>query len=118
MRWWATRHAARSAARMPRCVLRDGRKLIGYLRSIDQFANLVLQDTIERIYVGDCYGDIDRGIYLVRGENVVLLGDAAATVAGAWASGLAEYWNPDTGAGLGAIPQSWSGLALVLAKRR
>jgi U6 snRNA-associated Sm-like protein LSm1 len=36
---------------------------------------LVLQDTIERIYVGDCYGDIDRGIYLVRGENVVLLGE-------------------------------------------
>jgi len=39
------------------------------------------------------------------------------TVAGAWASGMAEYWNPDTGAGLGAIPQSWTGLALVLARR-
>ena len=44
--------------------------------------------------------------------------DSRTTVAGAGASGLAEYWNPDTGAGLGAIPQSWSGLALVLAKRR
>ena len=43
---------------------------------------------------------------------------ARTTVAGAWASGLAEYWNPDTGAGLGAVPQSWSGLALVLAERR
>lgn len=42
------------------CILRDGRKLIGYLRSIDQFANLVLQDTIERIYVGNEYGDIER----------------------------------------------------------
>jgi glycogen debranching enzyme len=42
---------------------------------------------------------------------------AAATVAGAWASGLAEYWHPDTGAGLGATPQSWTGLALVLAER-
>ncbi len=39
------------------------------------------------------------------------------TVAGAWASGMAEYWNPDTGAGLGAVPQSWTGLALVLARR-
>lgn len=92
--------------------MRDGRKLIGYLRSIDQFgkrsqsftghllivihlhtilnyhallvlrayfpcctANLVLQDTIERIYVGDEYGDIERGIYLIRSENVVLLGE-------------------------------------------
>tara|TARA_B100000029_G_scaffold414407_1_gene417810 strand:- start:458 stop:784 length:327 start_codon:yes stop_codon:yes gene_type:complete len=40
---------------------------------------------------------------------------ARTTVAGAWASGLAEYWDPDTGDGLGAIPQSWTGLALVLA---
>ncbi|KAI8078718.1 LSM1 protein [Halteromyces radiatus] len=56
-------------------VLRDGRKLIGTLRSFDQFANLVLQDTIERIYVRNCYGDIPRGIFLIRGENVVLLGE-------------------------------------------
>lgn len=39
----------------------------------------MLQDTIERIYVDDCYGDIDRGIYLVRGENVVLLGEIDTT---------------------------------------
>ncbi|EFP79828.2 uncharacterized protein PGTG_05053 [Puccinia graminis f. sp. tritici CRL 75-36-700-3] len=56
--------------------LRDGKKLIGVLRSYDQFANLVLQDTIERIHDGICkYTDIWRGIYLVRGENVVLLGE-------------------------------------------
>jgi len=42
---------------------------------------------------------------------------ARATVAGAWSSSLAEYWDPDTGEGLGALPQSWSGLALVLARR-
>ena len=42
---------------------------------------------------------------------------AATTVAGAWASGLAEYWHPDTGEGLGATPQSWTGLALLLAER-
>jgi small nuclear ribonucleoprotein (snRNP)-like protein len=80
-------------------VLRDGRKLIGILRSYDQFgathtpcvcymsscrmrsrwdhhaANLVLQDTIERIHVGAYYGDVTRGIFLVRGENVVLMGE-------------------------------------------
>ncbi|KAJ7376979.1 SM-like, degradation of cytoplasmic mRNAs and positively regulates transcription initiation [Desmophyllum pertusum] len=56
-------------------VLRDGRTLIGYLRSIDQFANLLLQDTIERIHVGGKYGDIPRGIFLVRGENMVLVGE-------------------------------------------
>uniref|UniRef100_T1IIQ7 Protein DPCD n=1 Tax=Strigamia maritima TaxID=126957 RepID=T1IIQ7_STRMM len=56
-------------------LLRDGRTLIGYLRSIDQFANLVLHRTIERIHVGQDYGDIPRGIFVVRGENVVLLGE-------------------------------------------
>lgn len=56
-------------------VLRDGRKLIGVLRSYDQYANLVLQDTVERIFVDDSYGDIPRGVFIVRGENVVLLGE-------------------------------------------
>ncbi|KXN73406.1 U6 snRNA-associated Sm-like protein LSm1 [Conidiobolus coronatus NRRL 28638] len=56
-------------------MLRDGRKLLGVLRSYDQFANLVLQDTIERVYIGDAYGDIVRGVYIVRGENVVLMGE-------------------------------------------
>ena len=52
-------------------LLRDGRTLIGYLRSVDQFANLVLHKTIERIHVGSDFGDIPRGIFVVRGENVV-----------------------------------------------
>ncbi len=41
---------------------------------------------------------------------------AAATVAGAWVSGLAEYWHPDTGEAGGAVPQSWTGLALLLVE--
>ena len=56
-------------------VLRDGRTLIGFLRSVDQFANLLLQDTIERIHVGKQYGDIPRGIFLIRGENMLLCGE-------------------------------------------
>jgi U6 snRNA-associated Sm-like protein LSm1 len=45
-------------------------------------ANLVLQSTIERIFVPPSstsetglYADVKRGIYLVRGENVLLLGE-------------------------------------------
>ncbi len=38
-------------------------------------ANLVLQDTIERIFVKEVYADVVRGIFLVRGENVLLLGE-------------------------------------------
>jgi hypothetical protein len=42
---------------------------------IPMIANLVLQDTVERIFVNDLYTDIQRGIFLVRGENVLLLGE-------------------------------------------
>lgn len=37
-------------------------------------ANLVLAEAFERIVVGDQYGDIPLGLYVIRGENVVLLG--------------------------------------------
>ena len=60
-------------------VLRDGRTLLGYLRSVDQFANLVLHRTVERIYVGKKYGDMDRGVFIVRGENVCLLGEIVSS---------------------------------------
>lgn len=40
----------------------------------------------------------------------------AALVGGAVTSGLAEYWDADDGTGLGAVPQSWAGLALVVAQ--
>ena len=61
-------------------LLRDGRTLIGYLRSVDQFANLVLHRTIERIHVGNEYGDIPRGVFIIRGENVVLLGEIVSLI--------------------------------------
>ncbi|KIM66158.1 hypothetical protein SCLCIDRAFT_22044 [Scleroderma citrinum Foug A] len=56
-------------------VLRDGRKLHGVLRSYDQFANLVLEDTVERIYHGNAFAEHWHGLFLIRGENVVLLGE-------------------------------------------
>jgi len=39
---------------------------------------------------------------------------AHATRSAAVASDWAEYWNPETGAGLGAIPQSWTGVAVAM----
>ncbi|KAG2422677.1 hypothetical protein HXX76_015841 [Chlamydomonas incerta] len=55
-------------------VLRDGRKVLGTLRSFDQFANLVVEGAVERIIVGEQFGDIPMGLQIIRGENVVLLG--------------------------------------------
>lgn len=56
-------------------LLRDGRKLLGLLRSFDQFANVVLEGACERVIVGDLYCDVPLGLYVIRGENVVLIGE-------------------------------------------
>ena len=82
-------------------ILRDGRKLIGILRSFDQFgkgslnewqpafvdslprlsdraalyaANVVIEAAVERVIVGSKYCDLPLGLYIIRGENVVLIG--------------------------------------------
>lgn len=36
---------------------------------------MALEDTVERIAVGDCFGDLPLGLYIVRGENVALMGE-------------------------------------------
>jgi len=56
-------------------ILRDGRKIIGVLRSFDQFANVVLEGALERIMVGELFCDLPLGLYIIRGENVVLIGE-------------------------------------------
>lgn len=48
------------------------------LRAERRTANIVLQDTIERNFVSDCYSDIPKGTFLVRGENVLLLGEVVS----------------------------------------
>jgi len=52
------------------------------------------------------------------GASEIAAAIADGLVAGAAASGFAEYWDGDSGAGGGAVPQSWAGLALVVANTR
>lgn len=56
----------------------DGRTLTGTLVSCDQVTNLVLADTVERIIreQGDEEPSTEQphGLYLVRGDNVVVCG--------------------------------------------
>ena len=56
----------------------DGRTLVGTLLSYDQLTNLVLQDTIERVIRPpddpEESEEVPHGLYLIRGENVVLCG--------------------------------------------
>lgn len=41
-------------------------------------ANLIFQDTVERILVGEKFVDIPKGLFLIRGENVVMLGEVVS----------------------------------------
>lgn len=66
-------------------VLRDGRHLVGKLRSFDQFMNLILEETCERVLLTGKdtkkkYCDFPLGLYIVRGDNIVLLGEIDADV--------------------------------------
>lgn len=58
-------------------ILRDGRQYIGILRTFDQFSNIVLDETVERVVVERSFADVPLGLYIVRGENVVLMGELA-----------------------------------------
>jgi len=49
-----------------------------------------------------------------RGRAELAADLASRLVAGARRSGMAEYWHPDTGEGLGAVPQSWAALAAIV----
>ena len=56
-------------------ILRDGRHLVGTLRSLDQFSNLVLEDSFERHIVENKYADIYLGLYILRGESIVMVAE-------------------------------------------
>lgn len=43
-------------------------------------ANVVLEGVCERVIVGSLYCDIPLGLYIVRGENVVLIGELVITL--------------------------------------
>lgn len=56
-------------------ILRDGRHLVGKLRSFDQFMNLILEDTHERLLLPGKYSDVPMGLFIVRGDTIVLMGE-------------------------------------------
>ena len=50
------------------------------------------------------------------GERSVAASIGRSLCDGATVSGWAEYWNPDTATGRGAIPQSWATVALLVGE--
>ncbi len=61
-------------------VLRDAKVFLGKLVSFDHFLNLVLDQTVERIIVGNKFAEIKCGLFVIRGENVVHIGKVVSWV--------------------------------------
>ena len=56
-------------------ILCDGRHIVGRLRSFDQYMNLIMEETCERVLMPGKFCDIPLGLYIVRGDTIVLLGE-------------------------------------------
>ncbi|PGH17198.1 hypothetical protein AJ79_01336 [Helicocarpus griseus UAMH5409] len=64
----------------------DGRTLVGTLLSTDQLTNLVLSQTVERIIRTpddpEPSSQVEHGLYLIRGDNVVICGEVDEEIDG------------------------------------
>ncbi|KAG8692556.1 hypothetical protein FRC08_009693 [Ceratobasidium sp. 394] len=57
-------------------VLQDGRAIVGTLAGFDQRSNVVLSDSVERIYsMEEGVEEVPLGLYLVKGDMIVLIGE-------------------------------------------
>lgn len=54
-------------------LLYDGKYIYGCLRSFDQYNSLTIENAIERQFAEKCYSEINHGVCIVRGENVVII---------------------------------------------
>ncbi|KAF8817804.1 putative U6 snRna-associated Sm family protein LSm8 [Cardiosporidium cionae] len=55
-------------------LLRDGRRLTGFLRTFDQYGNLMLEDVKQQITFETYFAELPLGCLIIRGDNIVLFG--------------------------------------------
>lgn len=53
----------------------EGRIIVGTLKGFDQTVNLILDDSHERVYSSTGVEQVTLGLYIVRGDNVALIGE-------------------------------------------
>jgi len=53
----------------------DGRNLVGTLRGVDQCINGIVEDCQERVYTTQGVNKVDLGLYIVRGDNIAVIGE-------------------------------------------
>ncbi|KAF2498098.1 hypothetical protein BU16DRAFT_525658 [Lophium mytilinum] len=57
--------------------LRDDKFIQGVMRSYDNYGNIVVKDSIEKIYshAQKLFADVPRGMFIIRGENIAMIGE-------------------------------------------
>ncbi|KAK1935926.1 putative U6 snRNA-associated Sm-like protein LSm8 [Babesia divergens] len=54
----------------------DGRIFVGALKGFDQLTNVVLYNCSERVFrKGSAFEELPLGIYMLRGDNIALVGE-------------------------------------------
>ncbi|KAI8919940.1 putative u6 snRNA-associated sm-like protein lsm8 [Powellomyces hirtus] len=56
-------------------VTNDGRIIVGALKGYDQTNNLILANSVERVFGEEGVEIIPLGLYIIRGDNVAALGN-------------------------------------------
>lgn len=80
-------------------------ELIWYLV---ETANVVLEGALERITVGELYCDLPLGLYIIRGENVVLIGELVSFALNLFISFLRQPFLPWILTFTGCLSWPWS----------
>lgn len=53
----------------------DARSIVGTLRGFDQFANVIVEDSHERVYSAQGMEKVPLGLYVIRGDNIAVIGE-------------------------------------------
>eukprot|EP00698_Gefionella_okellyi_P019802 TRINITY_DN6129_c0_g1_i1.p1 TRINITY_DN6129_c0_g1~~TRINITY_DN6129_c0_g1_i1.p1 ORF type:complete len:114 (+),score=18.02 TRINITY_DN6129_c0_g1_i1:46-342(+) len=58
------------------CIItNDGRVMVGTLRGFDTTVNVILEDTVERVFsASEGVESVALGLYIIRGDNVAIVG--------------------------------------------
>lgn len=57
-------------------ITNDGRNVTGTLRGFDQVCNVILEQSVERIFAIDAGVEtVTLGLYVIRGDNIAVLGE-------------------------------------------
>ncbi|OAV95688.1 hypothetical protein PTTG_26556 [Puccinia triticina 1-1 BBBD Race 1] len=74
-------------------ITQDGRIITGELKGFDQTTNIILSDSVERVYSSDePMEEVPLGLYIVRGDHISVIGelDVEADAKIDWSSIRAE----------------------------